>query len=58
MSYIPCSECDKPVNFETQRAYSESGCHTENGSVVKCSKHGGKDFYEDSAEKLLRNKLT
>ena len=57
-THIPCKECDKPVYFESQRAYSESGCHTESGTIVKCKKHGGHDCYEDPAEKQYRQQLT
>lgn len=57
-AYIPCEKCDKSVCFESQEAYSQSACHTENGSIVKCKKHGGKDYYEDPAQKLYRQQLT
>ncbi len=57
MSYIPCRECSKPVIFESQRAYEQSGCNTNSGSVVFCSKHGGKDEYQDPAESMYRESL-
>jgi len=57
MSYVPCTECRKPVIFESQRAYDLSGCHTNGGAVVYCSDCGGKDEYQDPAERMYRESL-